>query len=140
MGANLLNIIVTLALQSAPPDTALDNSRTSGIAFERISDLFQYNRVQGLSLGLGYQVPVPGSRSANVYATVRYGFSDERVTGRLSVLAEAAATRMALSAYHDIADLDPFSPGRTFGNTLNALFAGHDNGDYALARGGALTV
>jgi len=42
-----------------------------------------------------------------------------------------------LSGYHDIADLDPFSPGRSVGNTVNSLFAGHDNGDYALAGGGS---
>jgi hypothetical protein len=58
------------------------------------------------------------------------------VTGRLTVLGSAAGGVIALSGYHDIADLDPFSPGRSFANTFNGLFAGHDNGDYALARGG----
>jgi hypothetical protein len=42
------------------------------------------------------------------------------------------------TGYHDISDLDPFSPGRTVGNSLNSLFAGHDNGDYALSRGGGI--
>ena len=137
MGANFLNIIVTLALQS-PPDTSLDTRPTPGIAFERISDLLQYNRVQGLSLGLGYQVPIPGIESASLYATVRYGLSDERVTGRLTVLTSLSAGRLVLSGFHDIADLDPFSPGRTVANTVNGLFAGHDNGDYALSRGGTI--
>lgn len=136
MGANLLNIIVTLALQSSQPDTSL--STTHGIAFERVSDLLQYNRVQGLSLGLGYRVPLPGVPAASVYGTVRYGLSDERVTGRLTVVRSAPASRIALSGYHDIADLDPFSPGRTFANTFNGLLAGHDNGDYALSRGAAV--
>ena len=134
MGANLLNILVTLALQSPQPDTSLDTSPTHGIAFERASDLLQYNRVQGLSLGLGYQVPISGS-AARLHATLRYGISDERVTGRLAVVLNAGSDLLVLAGYHDISDLDPFSPGRTLANTMNGLFAGHDNGDYALARG-----
>ena len=140
MGANLLNIIVTLALQSSHPDSLLSSSPVPGIAFERISDVLQYNRVQGLSFGFGYQVPMPGVRGANIYATLRYGLSDERVTGRLAMVRIAPAARLTLSAYRDIADLDPFSAGRTFSNTFNGLFAGHDNGDYALAAGSAIRL
>jgi hypothetical protein len=134
MGSNLLNILVTLTLQSPQPDTSFATSPTHGIAFERASDLLQYNRVQGLSLGLGYQIPVSGS-AARLHATVRYGLSDERVTGRLTFLLDAGAGLLVFTGYHDISDLDPFSPGRTIANTLNGLFAGHDNGDYALSRG-----
>ena len=133
MGSNLLNLLVTLTLQSPQPDTSY-NGPTHGIAFERVSDLLQYNRVQGLSLGLGYQLPVFGS-AARLNATIRYGLSDERVTGRLSFLMNADAGLLILTGYRDIADLDPFSPGKTVGNTLNGLFAGHDNGDYALSEG-----
>ena len=140
MGANLLNIIVTLALQSPQPDSLLSSSPVPGIAFERISDVLQYNRVQGLSFGLGYQVPVPAVRGANIYATLRYGLSDERITGRLAMVRLVPAGRITLSVYRDIADLDPFSAGRTFSNTFNGLFAGHDNGDYALAGGSAIRL
>jgi hypothetical protein len=137
MGANFLIVAATLAFQSPQPDTSLNTSSTHGIAFERLTDLLQYNRVQGMSFGLGYQVRIPGVRAANLYGTVRYGFSDERVTGRLTIIGSAAGGDIALSGYYDIADLDPFSPGRSFANTFNGLFAGHDNGDYALARGGS---
>ena len=137
MGANLLNILITLTLQSPQPDTSLDTSSTHGIAFERASDLLQYNRVQGLSLGLGYQVPIAES-AARLHGTVRYGVSDERVTARLTALLSAGDGLLVFTGYHDISDLDPFSPGRTIGNTLNGLFAGHDNGDYALSRGGGI--
>jgi hypothetical protein len=65
--------------------------------------------------------------------------SDERLTGRVTLIGNVAGGRLALSGYHDIADLDPFSPGRSVGNTVNGLFAGHDNGDYALANGGMAT-
>jgi hypothetical protein len=136
MGANLLNILVTFALQSPQP-ASLDTSSSHGIAFERTADLLQYNRVQGLSLGIGYQVPLARS-AARLHATVRYGVSDERVTGRLSLTMNAGSGQLVFSGHHDISDLDPFSPGRTIANTVNGLFAGHDNGDYALARGGGV--
>src|SRR3990170_3844474 len=109
MGANFLIVIATLALQSPPHDTSFSTSSTHGIAFERLADLLQYNRVQGLSLGLGYQVRIPGTHGTNLYGTVRYGLSDERVTGRLTIVGSAAGGGITLSGYHDIADLDPFS-------------------------------
>jgi len=137
MGTNLLIVVATLALQSPQQDTSANTSTAHGIAFERLSDLLQYNRVQGLSLGAGYRVRLPGTLTANAYGTLRYGLSDERVTGRLTIRGNVAGGRLALSGYHDIADLDPFSPGRSVPNTINGLFAGHDNGDYALARGGS---
>jgi hypothetical protein len=137
MGTNLLIVVATLALQSPQQDTSANTRTAHGIAFERLSDLLQYNRVQGLSLGAGYRVRLPGTLTANVYGTLRYGLSDDRVTGRLTILGNVAGGRLALSGYHDLADLDPFSPGRSVGNTVNGLFAGHDNGDYALAGGGS---
>jgi hypothetical protein len=150
MGANLIIAAVTVLLQSFPADTTKPSPNlqsdtvtalpTPGLAFERLSDLLQYNRVQGLSLGLGYRLPVPGLSHTAGYGTIRYGFSDERVTGRLSLVRDSPAARLAISGYHDVTDLDPFSAGRSFTNTFNSLVAGHDNGDYALADGGAGTV
>lgn len=137
MGATLLIVVATLALQSPQPEPATDTSTAHGIAFERLSDLLQYNRVQGLSLGAGYRARLPGTRATNAYGTLRYGLSDDRITGRLTILGNVAGGQLALSGYHDIADLDPFSSGRSLSNTVNSLFAGHDNGDYGLAGGGS---
>jgi hypothetical protein len=137
MGTNLLIVVATLTLPSPQQDTSANTSTAHGIGFERFSDLLQYNRVQGLSLGAGYRVRLPGAHTANAYGTLRYGLSDDRVTGRLAIRGNVAGGRLALSGYHDIADLDPFSLGRSLANTVNGLFAGHDNGDYALARGGS---
>src|SRR4026209_1419964 len=137
MGPNLLIAVAALTLQTPQQKTSSVSSSIHGIAFERLSDLLQYNRVQGLSFGLGYRVRLPGTRAGNAYGTLRYGLSDVRVTGRLTLVGNLAGGRLALSGYHDIADLDPFSPGRTVGNTVNSLFGGHDNGDYALAAGGS---
>ena len=138
MGANLIVLASSLLLQFPQQDTTnITEQPSHGFAYERLSDVLQYNRVQGLSFGLGYQARLPGSRSTGVYATIRYGLSDERVTGRLTLLHESRRRSLALSGYSDVADIDPFSPGRTLPNTLNALLAGHDNGDYALAQGGS---
>ncbi len=160
MGANLLILVLSsAALQTTPPDTAspysspavqrqveramalpdsLADRPARGIAYERLSDALRYDRVQGLSLGLGYRVRVPGVDFTGLHGTVRYGLSDDRVTGRLTVLRDAPGGRFALSGYREIFDLDPFAPGHGFGNTLDALFAGHDNGDYSLVHGGSL--
>ncbi len=118
------------------PDTLADSSR-QGIAYESLSDALRYDRIQGLSLGLGYRLRLSVFGSAALQGTVRYGLSDERVTGRLSFLRDAPGGRLQISGYREISNFDPFSPGRGFGNTLDALFAGHDNGDYALIHGGS---
>ncbi|MGH7526124.1 MAG: ShlB/FhaC/HecB family hemolysin secretion/activation protein [Gemmatimonadales bacterium] len=161
MGANLLVLLLSTAVtQSSPTDSLpafsnpavqhlelarvaedvpapLTGQASHGIAYERMADVMRYNRVQGLSFGLGYQVRLPGVRFTGLYGMVRYGLSDDRVTGRLTVLRDAPGGRLALSGYREIGDLDPFSGGHGFGNTLNALFAGHDNSDYALVHGGS---
>jgi hypothetical protein len=139
MGANLLVVTSTLLLPLLQQDTTTTDQPSGGLAYERLSDLLQYNRVQGLSFGLGYGAALPVSRSAVAYATVRYGLSDERITWRLTAMHQSLASRLVLSGYYDVIDLDPFSTGRTIANTVNAIFAGHDNGDYALARGGSAT-
>ena len=116
------------------PDS-LTGRQAHGIAYERLADAFRYNRVQGLSLGLGYRVRVPGVSFTGLYGTVRYGFSDERVTGRLSLVRDAPDGRIVMSGYREVVNVDPFAPASGIGNTLNALFAAHDDGDYTLARG-----
>ena len=123
-------------LSEALPDSVTGQS-AHGFGYERMSDLLRYDRVQGLSFGLGYRVRAPGLRFSNLYGTVRYGLSDDRVTGRLSLVRDAPGGRLTLSGYRDIFDVDPFSSGRTIGNTLNALFVAHDNADWVLAEGGA---
>jgi hypothetical protein len=109
-----------------------------GIAYERLTDAFRYDRVEGLSLGLGSRVRMPGVAFTALYATIRYGFSDDRVTGRLTILRDAPGGRLSLSGYREISSLDPLAPAHGMGNTLNALFAAHDNGDYALTHGAAV--
>ena len=119
------------------PDSLTDRPG-KGIGYERLSDAIRYDRVQGLSLGIGYRVRMPGVDFAALYGTVRYGLSDDRVTGRLTILRDAPGGRLAASGYREISAFDPFTPGHGIGNTLNGVFAGHDNGDYSLVQGGSL--
>jgi hypothetical protein len=118
------------------PDS-LTGRKAHGLAYERLTDALRYNRVQGLSLGLGYRVRMPGLAFSDVYATARYGFSDERVTGRLTLVRDAPDGRFTLGGYRDVVNVDPFAPAPGFGHSLNALFVAHDDGDYVLARGAA---
>jgi hypothetical protein len=139
MGANLIIFAGTLLLPSLQHDTTEHSDQPShGIGYEHLSDLLGYNRVQGLSLGVGYQARLPGVRSARAYATARYGLSDERVTWRLSIVREFRRGHIRLSGYSDLSDVDPMSAGRTLGNTVNGIFAGNDHGDYAVSRGGSM--
>jgi hypothetical protein len=119
------------------PDS-LTGQRAHGIGYERLTDAFRYDRVQGLSLGLGYRVRVPGAAFTGLYGTARYGFSDDRVTGRLSLVRDAPDGRLVVGGYREVVNVDPFAPAPGIGNTLDALFVGHDNGDYALMHGASV--
>ncbi len=123
-------------LAEALPDS-LTGRRAHGVAYQRLTDALRYDRVQGLSFGLGYRVRLPSFAFTDVYGTVRYGFSDDRVTGRVSVVHDAPDGRLVVNGYRDVTNVDPFAPAPGIGNTLNALFVAHDDGDYALARGGS---
>jgi hypothetical protein len=117
---------------------ALTGRRTATFAYEYLADAIQYNRVQGISLGAGFRTRVPGMNFTDVYATARYGFSDQRAAGRLSLVRDAPGGRFSIGVQRDLADVDPFSPGRTMANSANALFTAHDHADYYLATGAAL--
>jgi Haemolysin secretion/activation protein ShlB/FhaC/HecB len=158
MGANFLILALSAAsLQHLPPDTTSSDSslaspmpparvgpdtsyesRAGAVGYEQLTDALRYDRVQGVSVGLGYRMPLPPVKHTLLYATVRYGFTDERITGRLTMARDAPEGRIALSGFRDIANLDPFAPGHGLGNTLDALFVAHDNADYALTAGGSL--
>ncbi|HET8649201.1 MAG TPA: hypothetical protein VFL95_04115 [Gemmatimonadales bacterium] len=116
----------------------LTGQRAMGIGFQRLTDVFRYDRVQGVSLGAGYRLRMPVSFT-DLYGTLRYGFSDQRITGRLALVRDAPSGRLTIEGYRDIVDVDPFVSAHSFGRSLNALFAAHDEADYLLAEGGAVS-
>ncbi len=106
----------------------------TGLTWSRIPDLIRYNRVQGTTVGATGRTLVPISFT-EARATVRYGFADERVMANVAMVRDAPSGRTTLAVHRDLVDLDPFSHGLTFGNSLRGILIGHDDGDYALAHG-----
>ncbi len=120
-----------------PPD--LTGRPTSGFGWERLSDIVRYNRVQGFATGLAYQVQLPNDRFTSLLGEIRYGFSDERLTGALTVTREAPGARWKLRGYREMSSVEPFSRAHNLGNSLSGIFAAHDDADYMLAQGGSIS-
>lgn len=121
-------------------DRRLTGIQTAGIAYERLADLYRFNRVQGSSVGLGYRVRLPSIDFTSLHGTARYGLSDGRLLLRGAVIREAPTARLTLAGYRDLMDADPLSPGLTIGNSMRALWFGRDEADYYEARGGAVML
>jgi hypothetical protein len=108
----------------------------SGFAWERFGEIIRYNRVQGFAPGIGYDVAV--DPFTMLRGDVRFGLSDERVVGGLTLVREAPGARWSLRGYREVRGNDPFSAAWKLGSSLNALFAGHDDSDYQLNHGALL--
>lgn len=115
----------------------LTGRRLHGINYERFADIVRYNRVQGLSLGFGYQLQTPLEFTV-LQGTARLGISDGRLTGRLSVLRDAPGVTVTLSGYREVREVEPFTRNFAIGNSINALFVAHDNADYYLGEGASV--
>lgn len=124
-------------LAEALPDE-MTGVRRKGIAYERFADVLRFNRVQGLSIGLGYQVKVPGMSFTEALGTLRFGIADTRLNGKISLLRDAPGGRVTVSAYREVAEVDRFYRIGTLGNSVNAAFTSHDYADYYLATGAAV--
>lgn len=111
--------------------------RRLALAWERASDIFRFNRVQGVSLGLGFELR-PRVTFTRVLGTAGYGFADGRPTGSLTWRWDGPEARVDVTSYRVVRDVEPWTGGRSFGSSLNALFAAHDDADYYLSTGGGL--
>lgn len=116
----------------------LTGHRSAMFAVQRIADLFRYNRVQGMSLGLGYRAPFFRVPFTTAFVSGRFGFSDTRVYARGALVRDAPGGRWTVAGYRDLAMADPFFAPKAVGNSVNALFTAHDEADYLLAQGGSL--
>lgn len=129
--------VATLAhLDEELPDAWMGRE-TAGIRWDRLADVVRFNRVQGISAGIGYAIR-PGPGFTTLQATARFGVSDRRPTGSLRWIREAPSGHLDIDAFRDLRDVEPWSKGTSLGNGVNALFAGHDDADYLLATGGAI--
>ena len=103
--------LVTLAkLSEELPAEWVGRSRY-GLAWERFSDIARFNRVQGISLGLGYQVK-PGISFTTVYAGARFGIGDLRPTGSLMLRRDGPGGRFDLTAHRSVHEFEPWTAGQ----------------------------
>jgi hypothetical protein len=109
-----------------------------GLAWERLSDILRYNRVEGTTFSVGARVPTSVSFT-DLYGTLRFGLADQRVMARVAAVRDAPGGRLILAGMRDLVDADPYAVGLNFGNSLRGIFTGHDDGAYLLAQGGRLT-
>jgi len=94
-------------------------------------DLVRYNRVEALSLGVRGQVrPETPLGPLSVTGTFRLGIADLHPNGALEVFHESVHDRITVRGYHELTSID--EEARDFGlaNSLMALLAGQDLGDY----------
>jgi hypothetical protein len=106
----------------------------AGLAWERLPDFIRYNRVQGTTLSFVGRTGVPLAFSELV-GTARYGLADQRLMATVAYVRDAPSGRFTLRGGRDLVDLDPFTRGLTFGNSLRGILAGRDDGAYALGQG-----
>jgi len=112
--------------------------RRLGIAYESVSEIVRFNRVQGLSVGAGYEIR-PGLKFTSLLFAGRFGFSDKRPTGSVTLRRDAPEGRLDVRAFHAVTEVEPWTRGLGIGNSINALFIGHDDADYYLRSGGSVT-
>ena len=101
--------------------------------------LVRYNRVEALSLGLR---GVVDHALARAHATVRLGAADLHPNVELGVLHPRRAVAWRLEGYYRLTTTEPLlagfdspEPALGFGNSLNALLFGRDDGLYYRATG-----
>ncbi|MGD2134816.1 MAG: hypothetical protein PVF27_01600 [Gemmatimonadales bacterium] len=108
--------------------------RTLGLAWEGVSEMLRYNRVQGPSVGIGYEID-PGVTFSSLLVSARLGFADLRPTGSVTWRRDGPGGRWQVSAYRTVRESETWTGGLGFGNSMNAFFTGHDDADYFLALG-----
>ncbi len=128
------SVVALAAIAEDLPDAWVGRTRY-GMAWEEFADVFRFNRVQGPSVGLGYQVR-PGPDFTTLLGTARFGFGDRRPTGVLTWRRDGPSGRLDVRAYRTFKEPEPWTRGLGIGNSLNGIFAGHDDADYYLALGG----
>ncbi len=125
--ADVLNTLEQL------PDSLTGRPRLQ-VAFDRVTDIFRYNRAEGASLGAGYEWRL-GVPFVYALAKARYAFADARLQGSLTLRRDGLLSRLELSAFREMRDADPLAPGLTFFNSMEALWLARDEGDYVFVQG-----
>ncbi len=125
-------------LSEGLPDEWMGRRRLA-LGWDRAGDVLRFNRVQGISAGIGYDYR-PGPAFTTVRGIARFGTADRRFTGSLAWRYDGPGAEWSVAAYRDLHEAEPWTGGLSLGGSVNALFAGNDHADYHLAMGGALAV
>jgi len=120
--AELERLVGSRALGGLPPQR---------LAAGSFSDVVRVNRIQGLALGFGATLGVPGTR-LQLRPTLGYGTADERLTGSLQASWSTGATRLTLGASRRITDISDLPVIAPVINSILSQEAGKDYGDYVL--------
>ncbi len=99
--------------------------------------LTRYNRIEGLSTGLGVRQSLGAGYTAN--ALVRIGAADLAPNGELGLSRTDGRNTIGVGAYRRLASANDFADPFSFGSSLSALLFGRDEGFYYRSVGVELT-
>lgn len=111
----------------------------AGVAWERFPEMVRFNRVQGTAFSYTRRLPGPWDFTT-LYGTMRYGIADHRVMASATMVRDAPSGRVTITGGRDLADVDPWARGLTFGNSMRGLLVGRDDGAYLLAEGARISL
>jgi len=101
------------------------------------ANLLRYNRIEALSIGARTEIDLGRMR---VEANARIGVADLEPNVTLDMLRETAGSVLRLGGYRRLAAANPEARPLGFGNSVNALLFGRDDGEYFRAWGVELGV
>jgi len=102
-------------------------------------DLVRYNRIEALSIGArGMVRPNTPVGPLSLSATVRLGVADWHPNANAEIAHETLSRRLSLEGYHELAAIDPRARHLGIGNSIVAVTAGRDDGDYYRRSGATL--
>jgi hypothetical protein len=105
--AQVRTVQADLERMAAQLPTGISGVPRGGIDYERLGTLFLFNRVQGLSVGGGYQWQPAGWAFATIEPRLRYGFSDGIPVVSLGLSRDAPGGKLTIRAYHEMEEPDP---------------------------------
>jgi hypothetical protein len=119
----------------APPPWELQKPRLS--ALWDGPGLLRYNRVEGLAVGARGDMDLG---RVQAFGVARVGLASGEPTAEVGLVRERYASHVALTGYRRLAPMALNDRALGFGNSINALLLGRDDGDYFYAAGADLLI
>lgn len=119
------------------PDRAWEFSPRLPHGISALLEHARFNRVEGVSLGLGGELDVGKLQASGV---VRMGLADGIPRGEMTLRREQLGTQLSLSAYSRLAPTNPENTPLNAIGSFMGFVAGRDDGEYFQRRGVELTA